>query len=386
MPAGHNHADRRLPPRPQPSHSRERAGSLPRSTCCCDRAARRSPPRRPGRWLRSCRRFPRQQRQAEGVRAAAAPGAAAGACRLAWPWPAGSAGAGRRFAGAPAPGAPGTRPGSGTRRRCGAAGRARCAGGAAPSPRCAAAPRTPPWGRGAAPWTGERRGRPPPFTGSSRRPPPWRGLPRSGLPRPLPLLPLPQTLPGLPTGLAPAPVPPPGPARRPLHSPHPHFLLRPRGRYRFATPALSQPCPAAAAHPLRGPSRARSALPRRGAARPGGRRSQARAGPNPRLPIVIRAAAILKLFFPSRAELRINRRSFLGGGQRHAASRVTRRDGRPSEPIERRGSTDAAAAAWAGRAAVWRRPPPRLKGTGHEGAGRRRRSHSGAPGGGARGD
>lgn len=35
--------------------------------------------------------------------------------------------------------------------------------------------------------------------------------------------------------------------------------------------------------------------------------------------------------------MRINRRSFLGGGQRHSASRVTSREGRRSQPIGRRG-------------------------------------------------
>lgn len=175
------------------------------------------------------------------------PGAAGGACRPAWPWPAGSAGAGRRFAGAPAPDAPGTRPGSGTRRRCGAAGRARCADGAAPSPRCAAAPRTPPWGRGAAPWTGGTRGGPS-LTGSARRASPWpSSRPHRSSPARRPYLGPPARFLLLP------------PARRPPRSPPPHFLLLSRGRYRFAPPLSAQPCPAAAAQRPRGPAGARSA-------------------------------------------------------------------------------------------------------------------------------
>lgn len=206
-------------PAPAPGPGRR----LPRSGRCCGRAAAlRRPPRRPARWLRSSRRSPRRRR-AEGARAAAAPGAAAGVCRPAWPWPAGSAGAGRRFAGAPAPGAPGTRPGSGTRRRCGAAGRARCAGGAAPSPRCAAEPRTPPWGRGAAPWAGRRRG-------GRRRSPAARSGARHGGASAAP-----------PAGLTYAPRrdrpgTSPRPARRPLLSPPPHFLLLPRAQRRSAAP------------------------------------------------------------------------------------------------------------------------------------------------------
>lgn len=73
------------PPRTHPSPPGERPGPLPRSTCCCGRAARRSPPRPPARWLRSCRRFPRRRRPAEGARAAAGPEGAADACRPAWP-------------------------------------------------------------------------------------------------------------------------------------------------------------------------------------------------------------------------------------------------------------------------------------------------------------
>lgn len=139
------------------------------------------------------------------------------------------------------------------------------------------------------------------------------GLRRSPTPAPLPW-----ALPGLPGGLAPAPVPPPGPARRPLRSPRPTSSFSPEAGAASLPPLLSL---SPARRPLPAPLGARpepAPLPP-GAARPGGRRSQARAGPNPRLPIVIRAAAILKLFFPSRAELRINRRSFLGGGVRHAA-------------------------------------------------------------------
>lgn len=165
----------------------------------------------------------------------------------------------------------------------------------------------------------------PPLTGSARRASPWpSSRPRRSFPARRPHL-------GPPARFL---LPPP--ARRPPRSPPPHFLLLSRARRRFAPPLSAQPCPAAAARRPRGSGRSPlRSLP--GAARPGGRRSQARAGPKPRVPIVIRAAAILKLFFPSRAELRINRRSFLGGGRRHGAPRVTSREGRRSQPIERRG-------------------------------------------------
>lgn len=248
-------------PRPAPR--------VPRSRWCCGRAAARRWPRRcPGRWRRAARR---------PGEAAVAAAAAGGACRRAWPWLAGSAGAGRRSAGAPAPGARGTRPGSATRRRCGAAGTARCAGAAAPSRRCAAAPRTPPWGRGAAPW--------------AARPP----------------------------------------------APHPE-------------PAMAGP--------------PRRLLPRR---------PQARA---PQRPIVVRAAAILKLFFPSRAEFRRWGRGFLGGGE----VRVTATDGQRAEPMRGRRSGKR------GVASARRVAGDRLKGIVEEGAGRSASGQCGGRRGEVRGD
>lgn len=146
-----------------------------------------------------------------------------------------------------------------------------------------------------------------------------------------PLLPRPPALPG-PPGPVPPPAPGPAPASLPP-SPLPPSLPRP---VPIRSPALRSALPGGRCPAPPGPGRSPlRSLP--GAARPGSRGSQARAGPKPRVPIVIRAAAILKLFFPSRAELRINRRSFLGGGQRHSASRVTSREGRRSQPIGRRG-------------------------------------------------
>lgn len=89
------------------------------------------------RWRRGA--GPRPARRAPGRRRTPGRGrrlgpgrAAAGACRRAWLWPGCSAGAGRRCAGARAPGARATRPRSGPRRCCGGAGTARCAGGGAP--------------------------------------------------------------------------------------------------------------------------------------------------------------------------------------------------------------------------------------------------------------
>lgn len=296
-------------PAPAPGPGRR----LPRSGRCCGRAAAlRSPPRRPARWLRSSRRSPRRRR-AEGARAAAAPGAAAGVCRPAWPWPAGSAGAGRRFAGAPAPGAPGTRPGSGTRRRCGAAGRARCAGGAAPSPRCAAAPRTPPWGRGAAPWTGRRRG------GRRRSPAPRSGARHGGASA------------APPAGLTCAPRPGSSRVFSPTRPGACSSPPRPTSSFCLEPGAAPLPRSPSALPASRGPAEPAALLPPppSGAGRPG-----------PPAPHCCPRRRHLEIVFPLQSRVENKWAELPGWGVRHGARRVTSRDRRLSQPIGGRGGAN----------------------------------------------
>lgn len=108
--------------------------SLPRSECCYGSALQ-------ARFLLLLllhRRSPRSRcLYAPPVRS---PSAAVDVCWSAWLWSANSAGAGRKFAASRVRGAPWPCCRSGSRSCCDAAGRARCAAGAAPSPRCVVTP------------------------------------------------------------------------------------------------------------------------------------------------------------------------------------------------------------------------------------------------------
>ncbi len=115
----------------------------PRSACCFCSAPRLSRSLRP----RDPRRFPRRRPCLSAPRGPCSPPPAAGACSGAWPWSAGSADAVRTSAVSPSPADPWPCCHSGSHSRCDAAGRARSAAAAAPSPRCAAAPRNPPSSR-----------------------------------------------------------------------------------------------------------------------------------------------------------------------------------------------------------------------------------------------
>lgn len=108
----------------------------PRSACCFCSAPRASRSLRPPAQ--------RRRRSLSAPPGPRSPPRAACACSSAWPWSAGSAGAVHRSAVDPSHAAPRPCFHSGSHSRCDAAGRARSAAAAAPSPRCAAAPRNPP--------------------------------------------------------------------------------------------------------------------------------------------------------------------------------------------------------------------------------------------------